>query len=63
MSGNVIARAALCALIVAAAPVAARVTEINVTAVEPFAGGAGFGDTGAYERVKGALESGVRPYY
>ena len=61
MSGNVIARAALCALIVAAAPVAARVTEINVTAVEPFAEGAAFGDTGAYERVKGTFRGELDP--
>ena len=61
MSGNVIARAALCALIVAAAPVAARVTEINVAAVEPFAEGAAFGDTGAYERVKGTAKGELDP--
>jgi hypothetical protein len=50
------AGAALCALALAAPPAAARLTEITVTSVEPFANGARFGDTGAYERVKGTFK-------
>ena len=34
----------------------ARVTEIDVRNVEPFAGGAAFGTAGAYERVKGTFK-------
>ncbi len=48
-------RVTLCAFVLAAVhtlPVCAMLTEINVTAVEPFAEGASFGDTGAYERVR-----------
>lgn len=52
---------ALCALVIATAPVAARVTEINIAAVEPFAGGASFGNTGAYERVKGTFRGELDP--
>ena len=47
MFANAAARAVLCALAVAAAPGGARVTEFNVTAVEPFADGASFGATRA----------------
>ena len=53
--------AALCALIFAAAPASARLTEISIAAVEPFAAGAGFGDTGAYERVKGTFKGELDP--
>ncbi len=52
---------ALCALVFAAAPVGARLTEITIAAVEPFAEGAGFGDTGAYERVKGTFRGELDP--
>jgi alpha/beta hydrolase family protein len=55
-SRNRIAGAALCALALAAAPASARLTEITVTAVEPFAAGASFGDSGPYERVKGTFK-------
>src|SRR5690349_10814900 len=61
MRKSFIARAALCALIFATAPVAARLTEINVAAVEPFAEGASFGDSGAYERVKGTFRGELDP--
>jgi len=61
MKGRIAARAALCALVFAATPAAARLTEINVTAVEPFADGAAFGDTGAYERVKGTFKGELDP--
>ena len=61
MKGSGVARAALCALVIAAAPAAARLTEINVTAVEPFADGHAFGDTGAYERVKGTFKGELDP--
>jgi len=56
-----ILRGALCALVIAAAPVAARVTEINIAAVEPFAAGASFSDIGAYERVKGTFKGELDP--
>lgn len=46
MSVHAAARAAVCALAVAAAPAGAHLTEINVAAVEPSNDGAGFGDTG-----------------
>jgi len=55
------ARVVLCALALAAAPAAARLTEINVAAVEPFADGASFGDAGAYERVRGTFKGELDP--
>lgn len=61
MSLSIVARTALCALILAAAPAGARLTEINVTAVEPFAEGAVFGKTGAYERVLGTFKGELDP--
>lgn len=61
MKGTIAAHAALCALAFAASPAAARVTEINVTAVEPFADGTNFGNTGAYERVKGTFKGELDP--
>ena len=61
MKGSIVARAALCALVITAAPATARLTEINVTAVEPFADGHAFGDTGAYERVKGTFKGELDP--
>src|SRR5580765_2494880 len=44
-----------------AAPAMARVTEINVAAVEPFAEGAAYGATGAYERVRGTFKGELDP--
>ena len=44
-----------------AAPASARVTEINVAAVEPFAEGAAYGTTGAYERVRGTFKGELDP--
>jgi len=61
MKGSLLARAVLCALIFAAAPAGARLIEINVTAVEPFADGHSFGDAGAYERVKGNFKGELDP--
>jgi hypothetical protein len=61
MSGNFVARAALCALVLTATPATARLTEIDVTAVEPFADGAAFGNTGTYERVKGTFKGELDP--
>ena len=43
------------------APAAARVTEINVTMVEPFADGIAYGATGAYERVRGTFKGELDP--
>ena len=53
--------ALLAACVIAAAPVGARVTEINIAAVEPFADGAGFGAAGAYERVRGTFKGEIDP--
>ena len=39
----------------------ARITEINVQKVEPFANGATFGNTGAYERVWGVAKGELDP--
>ena len=58
---TIVAGAALCALALAAGPAAARLTEINVTAIEPFAEGAPFGNAGAYERVKGTFKGELDP--
>lgn len=61
MKGIIIARAALCALVFAAPPSLARLTEINVTAVEPFAESHAFGNAGAYERVRGTFKGELDP--
>jgi len=61
MKQSIVARAALCALVFAATPAAARLTEINATAVEPFADGHAFGTAGAYERVKGTFKGELDP--
>ena len=61
MKGGIFARAALCALVLAAAPAAAKLTEIMVGSVEPFADGARFGDVGAYERVRGTFKGELDP--
>ena len=42
-------------------PAEARITGIDVTAVEPFADGQGFGAAGAYERVIGTARGEVDP--
>jgi Alpha/beta hydrolase domain len=54
-----VAQLLACALLTA--PAVARVTEINVVAVEPFAEAAAFGDTGAYERVRGTFKGELDP--
>lgn len=61
MAARSVIHGILCALILAAAPAVARVTEINVAAVEPFADGASFGASGAYERVKGTFRGELDP--
>lgn len=61
VSRTFLLRAALCACVFAAAPSFARLTEINVAAVEPFAAGASFGNSGAYERVKGTFKGELDP--
>jgi len=43
------------------APAYARVTEINIVAVEPFADSASFGNAGAYERVRGTFKGELDP--
>jgi len=61
MRADIIARAGLCVLILAGTPAAARLTEITVAAIEPFADGASFGEAGAYERVKGTFKGELDP--
>src|SRR5574341_309245 len=61
MKNAIVASAIACALVLAAEPATARLTEINVTAVEPFADGAAFGAAGAYERVKGTFKGELDP--
>ena len=39
----------------------AMLTELKITAVEPFADGAAFGNTGAYERVRGTFKGALDP--
>src|SRR5262249_7268479 len=57
-------RVTLCAVALAAAhamPASAMITELNITAVEPFAEGASFGNAGAYERVRGTYKGSLDP--
>src|SRR5262245_2593060 len=61
MKQIIAAGAVLCALVLAAVPAAARVTEINVAAVEPLADGYAFGTAGTYERVKGSFKGELDP--
>jgi hypothetical protein len=42
-------------------PTFAMLTEIKITAIEPFADGAAFGNTGAYERVRGTFKGALDP--
>ena len=42
-------------------PVFAMLTEIDIIAIEPFADGANFGATGAYERVRGTYKGTLDP--
>lgn len=42
-------------------PSHSRITEINVQKIEPFANGASFGNTGAYERVWGVAKGEIDP--
>src|SRR5438045_3946246 len=61
MQWKTLTRALLGAFVIAAAPVAARVTEINIAAVEPFADGTAFGAAGAYERVRATFKGEIDP--
>jgi len=61
MGTKLVTRAILCGLALAAELAAARLTEIHVTAVEPFADGMAFGAAGAYERVKGTFKGELDP--
>ncbi|MCJ2133773.1 hypothetical protein MKK69_06775 [Methylobacterium sp. J-026] len=45
----------------AVAPASARIVGIDITAVEPFADGAGFGQAGPYERVIGFARGEIDP--
>jgi hypothetical protein len=44
-----------------ALPASAMLTEITITAIEPFAESASFGNTGAYERVRGTFKGALDP--
>ncbi len=61
MGTKLVTRAILCGLALVAELAAARLTEIHVTAVEPFADGMAFGAAGAYERVKGTFKGELDP--
>ena len=56
LAGAVFAASWLCI-----SPAQARITEINVQQIEPFAGNAVFGKTGAYERVWGVAKGELDP--
>ena len=58
---KLVLRACAWLLLLACAPAFARLTSITVTAVEPFAPGTGFGNTGPYERVKGVFRGELDP--
>ncbi|SFM93136.1 alpha/beta hydrolase domain-containing protein [Methylobacterium pseudosasicola] len=58
-TGRVLACALGCALGVT--PAQARIISIEIATVEPFAGGAEFGSTGAYERLIGAAHGELDP--
>ncbi|MEZ5933789.1 MAG: alpha/beta hydrolase domain-containing protein [Alphaproteobacteria bacterium] len=49
------------ALIASAMPLAAAVERIEILVREPFAGGKAFGESGAYERIKGRLHYALDP--
>ena len=49
------------ALFPVAAPVSAAVERVEILVREPFAGGRAFGETGAFERIKGRLHYAVDP--
>jgi hypothetical protein len=51
----------LCLAATLAAPVQARITEIRIERIQPFAGGMEFGDVGAYERVAGVAKGELDP--
>lgn len=61
MKLNIAAGIVLSALALAACPAAARLTEINVALIEPFADSHAFGAAGAYERVKGTFRGELDP--
>ena len=54
-------RLAILAAVTCVLPAHARITEINVQKVEPFANGATFGNAGAYERVWGVAKGELDP--
>ena len=54
-------RLAMLLLCAALQPAEAEVVKIKITRVEPFAGGAGFGNSGAYERVIGSVAGELDP--
>jgi hypothetical protein len=55
-------RVLACALVLIAAPAAARVTAVTITSAEPFAPSTVFGSAGEYERVKGVFRGELDPF-
>ena len=53
--------ACICMIGASLAAASARVTTVRIDRVEPFAPGATFGDTGAYERVIGIARGELDP--
>ena len=58
---HILHRTALAVGLLAAAAADARIVEINVASVKPFADGAVFGDAGKYERVTGTAKGELDP--
>jgi hypothetical protein len=54
-------RLAVALLVALAESAAAEVVRLEVSAREPFAGGTAFGDSGAYEKLRGRRLSDPRP--
>lgn len=48
-------------LLACAVPASAEVARVEILSVEPFAGGAAFGDAGAYEMIRGRLHYAIVP--
>src|SRR4051812_27250393 len=50
-----------CVLLAGSLEASAMLTTITISSVEPFASGTAFGNTGAYERVKGVFRGELDP--
>src|SRR5689334_5674336 len=58
---RLVLRLSACVLFAASLEASAMLTTITINAVEPFAPGTEFGNTGAYERVKGVFRGELDP--